>query len=88
MVWPVKLYNITVIIFKKIFLQQFVIAVMQWNSGNLLHVGWSNVEDLVCVQDDGSVLIYDMFGTFKRTLTMGQVPLVFNLLVSEWCNIA
>jgi vacuolar protein sorting-associated protein 16 len=45
----------------------------QWNSGTLLRVGWSCCEDLVCVQDDGSVLIYDLFGNFKKTFTMGQV---------------
>jgi len=45
---------------------------IRWNSGNLLKMGWSCVEDLVCVQDDGSVLIYDIFGSFKKTFTMGQ----------------
>ena len=48
------------------------IASIRWNSGNLLKMGWSCVEDLVCVQDDGSVLIYDVFGSFKKTFTMGQ----------------
>jgi hypothetical protein len=48
------------------------IANFRWNSGNLLKMGWSCVEDLICVQDDGSVLIYDIFGNFKRTFTMGQ----------------
>jgi len=48
------------------------ISNFRWNSGNLLKMGWSSVEDLICVQDDGSVLIYDIFGTFQRTFTMGQ----------------
>jgi len=43
-----------------------------WNSGNLLKMGWTCVEDLICVQDDGSVLVYDVFGSFKKTFTMGQ----------------
>ena len=47
-------------------------ANIRWNSGNLLKMGWSCVEDLVCVQDDGSVLVYDIFGSFKKTFTMGQ----------------
>ena len=45
---------------------------LQWNSGRVLQLGWSCTEDLLCVQDDGSVLVYDIFGTFKRTFSMGQ----------------
>lgn len=45
----------------------------QWNSGRVIQLGWSGSEDLLCVQDDGSVLVYDIFGTFKRTFSMGQV---------------
>lgn len=43
-----------------------------WNSGPLLRLGWSSAEELVCVQEDGRILIYDMFGTFIRTFGMGQ----------------
>lgn len=35
-------------------------------------MGWSDAEDLVCVQDDGLVLIYDMFGHYQHTFSMGQ----------------
>lgn len=35
-------------------------------------MGWSDAEDLVCVQDDGLVLIYDMFGNYQHTFSMGQ----------------
>ena len=45
----------------------------QWNSGRVLRLAWDNVEDLLCIQDDGSVLVYDIFGSFKRTFSMGQV---------------
>ena len=44
----------------------------QWSSGNLLTLGWSDSEELVCVQDDGLVLIYDMFGNYQHTFGMGQ----------------
>ena len=36
-------------------------------------MGWSHTEDLLCVQEDGVVLVYDMFLNFKRTFGMGQV---------------
>lgn len=35
-------------------------------------LGWSDAEQLLCVQDDGVVLIYDMFGQYKHTFGMGQ----------------
>ena len=36
-------------------------------------MGWSAVEDLLCLADDGSVSVYDIHGTFKKTFSMGQV---------------
>ena len=36
-------------------------------------MGWSVTEDLLCVADDGTVLVYDIHGAIKKTLTMGQV---------------
>ena len=41
-------------------------------SGKLIGISWSASEDLICIQDDGTVLIYDIFGAFKRTVGMGQ----------------
>ncbi|GAB1599866.1 vacuolar protein sorting-associated protein 16 homolog [Argonauta hians] len=48
------------------------ISHMRWNSGNLIQIGWSNTEDLLCIQDDGVVLVYNMFCTFKKTFSMGD----------------
>lgn len=45
---------------------------LQWNSGTLLKLGWSDAEELLCVQDDGLVVIYDMFGNYQHTFSMGQ----------------
>ena len=39
-------------------------------------MGWSSTEDLLVVQDDGVVLMYDLFGQFKKTIGMGQVCLI------------
>lgn len=44
----------------------------QWNSGKLLTLGWSDAEELLCVQDDGLVLIYNMYGVYQHTFSMGQ----------------
>ncbi|XP_014676105.1 PREDICTED: vacuolar protein sorting-associated protein 16 homolog [Priapulus caudatus] len=43
-----------------------------WNSGRIIHMGWSCSEDLLCVQDDGQVLVYSLLGKFKRVFGMGQ----------------
>ncbi|KAL3836276.1 hypothetical protein ACJMK2_021714 [Sinanodonta woodiana] len=48
------------------------ISQMRWNSGKIKDLGWSQTEDLLFVQDDGTVLIYDLFLSFKKVLSMGQ----------------
>ncbi|XP_026744401.1 vacuolar protein sorting-associated protein 16 homolog [Trichoplusia ni] len=49
-----------------------VIAKILWNSGVLVHMGWSDGEQLLCIQESGDVLIYDMFGAYQKTFNMGQ----------------
>ncbi|KAJ8898107.1 hypothetical protein PR048_003467 [Dryococelus australis] len=43
-----------------------------WSSGQIVSLGWSSEEELLCVQNDGHVLVYDMFGTYRHTFGMGQ----------------
>lgn len=45
---------------------------MQWNSGTLIQIGWSSEEELLCLKDDGTVLVYDMFGTMQGLFSMGE----------------
>ncbi|XP_034828699.1 vacuolar protein sorting-associated protein 16 homolog [Maniola hyperantus] len=49
-----------------------IISKIVWNSGNLVHMGWSDGEQLLCVQESGDVLLYDMFGAYQKTFSMGQ----------------
>lgn len=35
-------------------------------------MGWTDSEELLCVQDDGVVLIYNMFGAYQHKFSMGQ----------------
>lgn len=44
----------------------------QWNDAPLIALGWSDAEELLCVQDNGLVVIYDMFGNYQHTFSMGQ----------------
>ncbi|CAL8390734.1 unnamed protein product, partial [Boreogadus saida] len=43
-----------------------------WKSGPVVQLGWSVSEELLCVQQDGTVLIYDLTGAFQRHFSMGQ----------------
>lgn len=43
-----------------------------WKSGQVVHLGWTVTEDLLCIQEDGTVLIYDLFCEFKRHFTLGH----------------
>ncbi|XP_054280051.1 vacuolar protein sorting-associated protein 16 homolog isoform X2 [Macrosteles quadrilineatus] len=49
-----------------------LISTFVWNSGNVLQLGWSTSEELLCVQEDGMVLVYDMFSNYQRTFSMGK----------------
>lgn len=35
-------------------------------------MGWSDTEELICVQQDALVYIYDMFGNEKESYCIGQ----------------
>ncbi|XP_076026833.1 vacuolar protein sorting-associated protein 16 homolog [Genypterus blacodes] len=43
-----------------------------WKSGPVVQLGWTVCDELLCIQEDGTVLIYDLFGSFKRHFSMGQ----------------
>lgn len=62
-----------------------VLPVFQWKSGPVVHLGWSVNDELLCVQEDGTVLIYDLFGSFKRHFSMGQVGPVRDVGVGQVC---
>lgn len=54
-------------------LKIIILTYFQWDGGAIVQMGWSVSEDLLCVADDGSVFVYDIYGAIKKTLTMGQV---------------
>ncbi|XP_062853841.1 vacuolar protein sorting-associated protein 16 homolog isoform X2 [Trichomycterus rosablanca] len=43
-----------------------------WKSGVVKQLGWTVSDDLLCIQEDGTVLVYDLFGSFKRHFSMGN----------------
>ncbi|XP_048516887.1 vacuolar protein sorting-associated protein 16 homolog [Dendroctonus ponderosae] len=34
----------------------------KWTQRPIVHMGWSNEEKLICIQDDGNVVVFNMFG--------------------------
>ncbi|XP_053493194.1 vacuolar protein sorting-associated protein 16 homolog [Ictalurus furcatus] len=48
------------------------LANFPWKSGVVRQLGWTVCDDLLCIQEDGTVLVYDLFGSFKRHFSMGN----------------
>ncbi|KAM7431240.1 Vacuolar protein sorting-associated protein 16, partial [Porites harrisoni] len=48
------------------------LATVKWDGGPIIQMGWSVTEDLLCVADDGTIMVYDIHGAIKKTLSMGQ----------------
>nr|KAF6424201.1 VPS16 core subunit of CORVET and HOPS complexes [Rousettus aegyptiacus] len=48
------------------------LASLLWKSGPVVSLGWSAEEELLCVQEDGVVLVYGLHGDFRRRFSMGN----------------
>eukprot|EP00069_Balaena_mysticetus_P012496 bmy_07660T0 len=48
------------------------LASLLWKSGPMVSLGWSAEEELLCVQEDGVVLVYGLHGDFRRHFSMGN----------------
>uniref|UniRef100_A0A8D0WIL0 Vacuolar protein sorting-associated protein 16 homolog n=2 Tax=Sus scrofa TaxID=9823 RepID=A0A8D0WIL0_PIG len=48
------------------------LASLMWKSGPVVSLGWSAEEELLCVQEDGVVLVYGLHGDFRRHFSMGN----------------
>ncbi|KAL1505520.1 hypothetical protein ABEB36_005068 [Hypothenemus hampei] len=48
------------------------ITSFKWTQRPIVHIGWSNDEKLICIQDDGHVVIYDMFGKLDLKFNIFQ----------------
>lgn len=48
------------------------ISSFTWNQKPIVYMGWSNDEKLICIQDDGSVIIYDIFGKLVHKFNIFQ----------------
>nr|AOM63317.1 vacuolar protein sorting 16A [Drosophila melanogaster] len=43
-----------------------------WNHGKLIAMGWSDMEELICIQENATVFVYDMFGREKESYSIGD----------------
>ncbi|XP_023800944.1 vacuolar protein sorting-associated protein 16 homolog, partial [Cyanistes caeruleus] len=50
-----------------------LLASVPWKSGRLVQLGWTAGEDLLCIQEDGTVLVYSLLCEFRRHFSMGNV---------------
>ncbi|CAH0559319.1 unnamed protein product [Brassicogethes aeneus] len=46
------------------------ITSFKWTKKPVVAMGWSNDEKLICIQEDASVVIYDLFGKFDHTFSI------------------
>ena len=50
-------------------------------------MGWSTDEEPVFVLEDGTVLLYSLFGSFKTSFSMGQEAKDMKILNARYVNI-
>ncbi|XP_061485916.1 vacuolar protein sorting-associated protein 16 homolog isoform X1 [Rhineura floridana] len=50
-----------------------LLASIPWKNCPAVHLGLTTSKDLLCIQEDGSVLIYSLFCEFKRRFSMGNM---------------
>ncbi|XP_060525392.1 vacuolar protein sorting-associated protein 16 homolog isoform X2 [Cylas formicarius] len=48
------------------------ITSFKWSLKPIVHMGWSNDEKLICIQEDGNIVIYDMFGKLEHKFNIFQ----------------
>ncbi|XP_005518015.1 PREDICTED: vacuolar protein sorting-associated protein 16 homolog [Pseudopodoces humilis] len=60
-----------------------LLASVPWKSGRLVQLGWTAGEDLLCIQEDGTVLVYSLLGEFRRHFSMGNEVLQNHVLEAQ-----
>uniref|UniRef100_A0A8B9LYM5 Vacuolar protein sorting-associated protein 16 homolog n=1 Tax=Accipiter nisus TaxID=211598 RepID=A0A8B9LYM5_9AVES len=60
-----------------------LLASIPWKSGQLVQLGWTASEDLLCIQEDGTILVYNLFCEFKRHFSMGNEVLQNHVLEAK-----
>ncbi|EFA13302.2 Vacuolar protein sorting-associated protein 16 homolog-like Protein [Tribolium castaneum] len=48
------------------------ITSFKWTKRPIVCMGWSNDEKLICIQEDGVVVLHDMFGKYLHTFVISQ----------------
>ncbi|CAG9822683.1 unnamed protein product [Phaedon cochleariae] len=48
------------------------LASFKWTRRPIVHMGWTNDEELLCVQEDGMVVMHNMFGKYLHTFSISQ----------------
>ena len=52
------------------------LCVIQWEGGRVIELGWTLSENLVCVLEDGSMIVYDINGQLLYSRIIQRVSLV------------
>ncbi|XP_017058779.1 vacuolar protein sorting-associated protein 16 homolog [Drosophila ficusphila] len=54
-----------------------------WNHGKLIAMGWSDTEELICIQENATVFVYDMFGREKESYSIGDEASVTKIVEAK-----
>ncbi|XP_017088606.2 vacuolar protein sorting-associated protein 16 homolog [Drosophila bipectinata] len=54
-----------------------------WNHGKLIAMGWSDTEELICVQENATVFVFDMFGKEKESYCIGDEASVTKIVEAK-----
>ncbi|SPP80809.1 vacuolar protein sorting-associated protein 16 homolog [Drosophila guanche] len=54
-----------------------------WNHGKLIAMGWSDTEELICVQENAKVFVFDMFGKEKESYSIGDEASVTKIVEAK-----
>ncbi|XP_044284737.1 vacuolar protein sorting-associated protein 16 homolog isoform X2 [Varanus komodoensis] len=60
-----------------------LLASCLWKNSAVVQLGWTASEDLLCIQEDGSVLVYTLFCEFKRCFSLGNEVLQNHVLEAK-----
>jgi len=55
----------------------------QWDKDAIVALGWTAAEQVVVLQEDGTVHLYTVTGEFEKTFSMGQAARDFGVTAME-----
>lgn len=64
------------------------VVYLQWGGGNIVGLGWSSSENVVCVLEEGNMVVYNIYGQhlYARILARVSLPAIGTFIYSTLCT--